>query len=322
MFKRLKGQVGKLPGEGDPARDLADIWGMLDVLPTASATTNMAATTVDLMAVRLSPRGSPAGPYGWFPLPGWIVPAAVIVGALVAGIVFGRITAADPLVANLPFIKHLDLLQEAGSLRFLEQLAKLMASERPAHPRWFRLAREPAAVRAEAREFDDEVEALRQDFTAQSSSTRAAQLPAAKSDRLERIEKSAETFFSLSPIDRREVEAVARALADPSHDHLRDAARLWHVIVAATPLPLRRSVIEMRLDDRLEWLQRPVGGEGRFNPRAGDRGREDDRRSGPRRGDGEELRPGLRSPGSISQPGLPPRVGPPTAPAETPAPLR
>ena len=322
MFKRLKGQVGKPPGEDDPASDLADIWGMLDVLPIASATTNMAATTVDLMAVRLSPRGSPAGPRGWFPLPGWIVPAAVIVGALVAGIVFGRITAADPLVANLPFIKHLDLLQEAGSLRFLEQLAKLMASERPVQPRWFRLAREPAAVRAEAREFDDEVEALRQDFTAQSSSTRAAQLPAAKSDRLERIEKSAETFFSLSPIDRREVEAVARALADPSHDHLRDAARLWHVIVAATPPPLRRSVIEMRLDDRLEWLQRPVGGEGRFNPRAGDRGREDDRRSGPRRGDGEELRPGLRSPGSISPPGLPPRVGPPTTPAETPAPLR
>jgi hypothetical protein len=146
MSERLEGQVGKPPGAGDPAADLADVWEMLDVLPAASAAADMAATTVDLMAVRLSPQGSSPGSRGWLVLPGWLAPTATVVGALIAGIVLGRVTIPDPVVENLPFIRHIDLLQEAGSLEFLEQLAELMTTDRPVQPRWFRLARDPKSM--------------------------------------------------------------------------------------------------------------------------------------------------------------------------------
>ncbi len=326
MSERLEGQVGKPPGAGDPAADLADVWEMLDVLPAASAAADMAATTVDLMAVRLSPQGSSPGSRGWLVLQGWLAPTATVVGALIAGIVLGRVTIPDPVVENLPFIRHIDLLQEAGSLEFLEQLAELMTTDRPVQPRWFRLARDPESVRAEALEFDAEVDVLRQDFAAQTTAARAARLAAVGPERRDRLEKSAETFFSLSPIDRREVEAVARGLADPRGDRLREAARLWHVIVAATPPPMRRGIVEMRLEDRMEWLQRPAGGEGRFDPRPDGRGRDDDRRPGPplRRptASGNPNRSGPRLPNGVSPPGQLPRIGPPAVPGEIPAPPR
>lgn len=287
--------------ESDPAADLAEVWGVLDSLPTATPARDMAATTVDLMAVKLDARVAPAAAAGRSAWPWWLGPTATVVAALLAGVVLGRSTAPDPVLENLPFIRHVELLQEAGSLRFLEQLAELMANERPIQPRWFRLARDPETVRSEAREYDAAIETLRQDFAAATAAARRERLASIAPDRIDSLERSAETYFNLSPIDRRELESVARALTDPASDRLRDAARLWHVIIAATPPPMRRAIVEMRIDDRLEWLERPAGSEGRFDSRGGSRGREDDRggdrRPGPRRsepGEFQSVPPGER----------------------------
>ncbi len=290
---------------GDPAADLAEVWGALDSLPTAIPARDMAATTVDLMAVKLDADVAPATAAGaaW---PWWLGPAATVAAALLAGVVLGRVTAPDPVVENLPFIRHVDLLQEAGSLRFLEQLAELMATDRPIQPRWLRLARDPESVRGEAREFDAAIDTLRQDFAADTASARWERLASIAPEQIDTLEKSAETYFNLSPIDRRELESVARALTDPASDRLRDAARLWHVIIAATPPPMRRAIVEMRIDDRLEWLERPAVGEGRFDARGGGRIREDDRggdrRPGQRRNDSGEFQP--------LSPGEPDRIPP------------
>ena len=58
MAKREHGQNSTNAGGSDPAGDLADVWDVLDVLPTTSATADMAATTVDLMAVKLERGGA------------------------------------------------------------------------------------------------------------------------------------------------------------------------------------------------------------------------------------------------------------------------
>lgn len=329
-----------------PADDLADVWGLLDALPPAAPRIDLAATTVDLVAAQVAdqaalPQRRAGRPWGW------AARVAVVAAALVAGLAAGSSFAPDPdrrMLQQLPLIEHLVILREAGSIGFLEAVAERMGGRQPP-PRWMRIGREPEDMESEAVAFDAAVESLQRSFGETIDADLLARrrqwvaaLPVAERAELER---SAELFGNLSAIDRRDLTAVARMLADPAAGRLRDAARTWHLIVTAMNPVFRRAVVEMPAADRLEVLERSPG---RFEPRPPARPRDDfrDRRPPP----GPSPRPGAvpppasrdgrPRPGDWPAPfdGQPPfqppfrRVGPPpagdprAAPAETPAPPR
>lgn len=330
MAERSSGPPDQSPSATGPASDLGEVWELLDSLPPAAAPRDMAATTVELAAARVA-RGdtdvSRAGLRG-----GWLGPALVVVAALLTGFVTGRATAPDPVLRQLPLIEHLGLLQEAGSVAFLESLASRMADRESPQARWFRLSRDPESIGADARDFETEVERLRVDLAAgdgaESLARRQARLEALPAADLAALERSAEAFTSLKRLARQDLEAVARALTDPRTARLREAARLWHVIVAATPPLFRQDVIDMDAERRLEWLQRPAGMEwrGGFPGRP----RDDDR--GDRRPPGQPRPPfapdggGQAGPGGFPgrpRPPFTPNGGvPPAGPPENPGPPR
>jgi len=337
-----------------PAADLADVWDALDALPRARAGIDLAATTVELVAAKLA--GVAAARDREPPwLLAWVSRLAIVAAALAAGWAVGRVTAPDQDLRNLPLIEHLELLQEAGSVGFLGSLAERMQAGAGQPQRWFRLLLDPQALRAQARDFDGEVERLRAEFAtgddAASLAARQARLERLSAAERDALERSAETFAGLSRRGRADLQDVARVLADPAQGRLRDAARLWHVIVAGTPPLFRQDVVEMTPERRLEWLERPAGSEWR----GGFPGRGRDERGGERRppgpppdrkpADGQPTdgpvrpddrrrpgpprpwpdRPGDGGPPPRFTPGPPtavPAGDPPVAPAETPAPPR
>jgi hypothetical protein len=309
-----------------PADDLADVWEVLDTLPAAIPANDLTATTVELVAAKVASDVRPKGASQ----PRWIdrlVPLAIILGGLVVGLVTGRLSAPDPdanILERLPVIEHLGLLQELGSVEFLESLAEQMKGGQANPPRWLRFVRDPAGLRGEAQEFEATLVALRSEMTAKATSSatlhrrrgRVAELPATE---LAALEKSAATFEALTPIDRRELERLATVLADPAHAPLHEAAKQWHLIVAATNPAFRRNIIEMPSAERLEWLARYTGRSDQRPPnglREGDRGG-DRRPSGPRReGPDERNRPGSR-PLLFERP--PPSGGPGEKPLHPPS---
>jgi hypothetical protein len=338
-----------------PAADLGEVWDLLDALPPVPAGVDLAATTVDLVAARVA-EGTRPDPRAGRTGIRWLAPVVAVAASLAAGLVAGRISAPDPdrqVLESLPLFEHFDLLREAGSVAFLEALADRMAARQGPPPRWLRFGRDPEALREEAREFDEAIESLAAAEAAGEGDaavigTRRERILGMAAEERSRLERAVESMDELSRSERRDLVAVARVLADPANDRLRDAARLWHVIVAATPPPMRRGTIEMTLDDRLEWL-------GRFEPRPTNRrleegrdrregnGREPpwDGRNGPRRPGrpsgppfrGPQERPGRpprqaadarpeREPDRFRPPGPPPAAGQPEVPEETPAPPR
>jgi hypothetical protein len=298
-----------------PARDLGDVWELLDTLPPAAARVDLAATTVDLVAAKVAARPRGRGPAG---VGRWLMPVAAVAASLAGGFVAGRATAPDPdhwVLEQLPVIEHLDLLQEAGSLEFLEAVAERQRGN-PELPRWLRAGGDPRSRREDAQEFDAALGQLEaEDATRrqerdviQARRAAVAALPAVKQAR---IERNAETFRSLANIDRRELGAIATALADPANGRLRDAARAWHLILAAMNPVVRRTAIEMPVEERLEMLERPFG-----------RPRDEFRERRPNNAPGApERRPLPGGPPGFRLP-PPPAAGPREAPAETRAPPR
>ena len=270
-------------GMSAPAQDLADVWQLLDVLPVISTPVDLAATTVELVAARAAADTSPR--YRGSGLRArrlW--PLLAVAAGLVAGVVAGRLTAPDPdrlILEHLPLVEHLGLLQEAGSVEFLEQFAGRMETGQGPSSRWFGLSRDPIALRAEAQDFTLELEQLQSQLDAATFSSdllarRRGRVASLGDTELAAVEKSAATFESLAAVDRRTLARLATALADPTATSLHDAARLWHLIIAATNPAFRRNMIEMPTAERLEWLSR---GAARFDPRLPGRSREDDRES-------------------------------------------
>ncbi|MCE9629172.1 MAG: hypothetical protein K8S94_00435 [Planctomycetia bacterium] len=314
-----------------PARDLAGLWNVLDVLPRASSSIDMAATTVDMVAVAAA-----APPRGTGSRSRWLLPVVAVGVSLVAGAIAGRMTAADPdgrVLEYLPLIRHLETLQEAGTTNFLKSLA-----DRPL-PQPLRLP--PDTAREEMREFDETLRDLEADHVWGSAARtlltdRRAAIDTLTADERDALERAAVAFQQLSTAARRDLAAVAAVLAEPKRQDLRDAARAWHLLIAASDPPDRRNIVALDEKSRLEWIDRrsrlrdwdrgdrrgppppseggpprppgPGGPPGEGRPRwQGPRGE----RGGPRPG---ELRPGDSRPGG-PRPNEPPRDGLPPNPS-------
>lgn len=262
----------------DPSLALADVWDLLDVLPAAVASPDMMASTIEMAAVpasaAISRTGSRIGPDGratsgrvgrpvpaaaWPSVRQWLPGAAVVLASLLAGIAVGRATVPSPesaLLASLPVVQHLDLLREAGSVAFLEAVAK--GGYPP--PRRPPLAQSKADVREDAEEFDAAIAALRAGVAVtadrETLSLRREQVLRMPEPQRRQLDRSAETFQRLNRADRSELIAVGRALADPGREQLLKAARLWHAWVQLRDPADRRDIIDLSGEDRLEWLDR------------------------------------------------------------------
>jgi hypothetical protein len=227
----------------------------------------------------------------------------VVIGGLGAGYAAGRSSAPDPdrrVLDHLPEIEHLDLLREAGSVGFLEEIAK--AGYAP--PRRLSPVQSPAAVIEDTREFDAAIEELRKSAaaepTAEVLAERRGRVLALSERERRRIEKSVETWQALATADQRELARLARGLADPRREQLVKAARLWHQWVRQRDPADRRDVIDLGTAERVEWLDRWTRLEARFDqPRPGFEREWDNRRRFP-----------FGQPGGSGQPGGPGSGGP------------
>jgi hypothetical protein len=236
---------------GPPAEALGDVWNLLDELPREAASERLTATTVEMAAVSASGRAAAGG------LRAWLVPGAVVVAALVAGIVAGRATAPEAdarSLAHLPLVMHLDLLREAGAVRFLEAV-----TGRGGPPLRMLLRQGPEAARRRAGECRAEIEELAALWSEEGGpaevAARRRDVVAGLSleDRVE-FERATREWARLSAAERKALAAVATALADPSRPELREAAVAWHQWLQAMRPEDRADLVAAGTDDRLAWI--------------------------------------------------------------------
>lgn len=237
-----------------PVDDLADVWAALDTLPRQSASVDMAATTVEMVAARLDADALPAGASS---VRGWPVPFGLVAASLVAGVVAGRIIAPDPdvrVLESLPLVRHVDLLREAGSVTFLQSLAgrrNQLAVRLP-----------PPVVRDANTEFDAAIRDLEGDHRwgggvdRETLAARSEAVAALSVEGREALERSLGTFQWLSSGQRRDLAALAAALADPRREEVREAARLWHQMIAASEPADRKNIVDLDTEQRIEWIER------------------------------------------------------------------
>lgn len=253
-----------------PAADLGPMWDMLDALPRTTASTTLAATTVELAAVA-GVRGS-RGPSGVRRQSvRWLGPAATVAAALFAGIVAGRFTAPDPdlrILEHLPLVQHFDLLREAGSTKFLEEMQR----RRYSLPPRLMVRKSPEAREEEKRQFEAALADLRAsaavDPTPDRLAARRATVQALPAEERVELERAAESFARLSAAERRALDSVSRALVDPARPDLREAAVAWHQWLLAARPEDRAAIVARSTDKRLEWLDWYAA---RFEGRGGDR---------------------------------------------------
>ena len=255
------GDAGRVNSAGGPADDFGALWQALDSLPRTAASTDMAATTVDMAAIAAG-RTSPRAPFGrsgsGAPDRRWFLPAAAVVGSLVVGLIAGRLTAPDPdirILESLPLVRHLGLLEEAGSVAFLRSLA----ARRNQPP----LRLPPDARREEEQEFDAAIQELEVDHLVGMPARpllaqRREAVAALAGEERDSLERSVVAFQELTTAQRRDLAALAAVLADPKREELRNAARTWHLVIAASNPPDRKNIIELDAEGRIEWLERPA----------------------------------------------------------------
>jgi len=320
----------------DPATDLAAVWDALDALPAAAASPLLAATTLELAAVATDEAAGHGGRPARGLLGRWLGPATLVAAALAAGIVAGRGTAPDPdlrILAGLPLVQHIDLLREAGSRKFLEEMAR-----RQAPPPWRALVRQPMEARgADRQKFDAAVAALRAGLEAGTDpatlNARREAVRALPAEERVELDRAVEGFGRLSAAERRTLADVARAITDPGRADLREAAWRWKQWLLVARPEDRADIVAWGVDKRLEWLdwyeRRPEGRGGERPPRGGLDPRPRRPRSEPSAapaGDGlDRVDSPPRRPWPDDRPPFKPprpRPGPPGDAAETPAPPR
>mgnify|MGYP006270908933 CR=1 FL=1 len=234
-----------------PAADFLEVWDLLDQLPRGSASAALAATTVELAAVEAAPRAAAGRRAAWV----WLGPAAAVAAAFVAGLAAGRVTAPHPdlrILEQLPLVRHLDLLEEAGSVRFLEALRD------GRHPQAARLLVRQGPEARERGQFETRLEALRGAFHVDPGSDptafRRRQFEALPEEERETLRSAAADYAGLDPARRRGLAELAGALVDPARGDLREAAALWHQWLRSLPPSQRSEIIAAGTDRRLEWI--------------------------------------------------------------------
>lgn len=252
---------------GPPSEALSEVWVLLDELPRAAASPVLTATTIEMAAATAADARPASGARSI--LRRWLAPAAVVATALVGGLVAGRVTAPDPdrrLLEHLPLVRHLDLLREAGSVTFLEEV-----SGRGGPPLRIALRQGPAAARQDMTERTNALADLDRLLQADAATRRrfVADLPVEERAELDR---SLRTFAALSGAERKTIAAVAAALVDATRPELQAAALDWHRWLAFSRPEDRDDIIAASTDKRLDWIDWYAARiEGRLRPGPADR---------------------------------------------------
>ena len=275
-----------------PAADLDGVWELLDVLPRIAAKPSLTASTIEMVAISVSGASLRGGSTrrgassttqnkpAWngsradilaasWHASKWVAASATVVSSLLVGALIGRATAPNPdnrVLEYLPVAQSLELLAEAGSLDFLQQLA----NRRYPPPRRLGPGLPPAGI--EYRELDAAVESFdslrvgNQADTAVVAKRREEVEALSAMDRRE-LERRVEKFQKLSVGSRRDIVELAKALGEGDRSELLDAARLWHQWIGSRDPADRQDIIDLNTKGRLEWLERHA----RFDGRPGDR---------------------------------------------------
>ena len=268
--------------DGASADLLGDVRDLLGVLEESVAAPGLASTTIDMAAVsRSTGPGEPAPllPKGRR----WWAASACVLGALAGGYAAGRALAPDPdgpILQYLPVVEHLDVLQEAGSVGFLEEISTRNVPQPRAFPRPGDPAPTTGEEGAEAWEpLEEAIAALRSgpfgpETPAEVIHERRDHIEDMEEDELRTVADRATVFRSLSRGGRHELIELARALGESDEDRvdaLAAAARLWHRWVAWSDPADRQAVVALDREGRVEWLERRMRAPGRM-PRSSGRG--------------------------------------------------
>lgn len=308
------------PDDDSPEDVLGDVWDALDVLPAARSTPSLASSTIEMAAVSVAGREQ-VSRFSTHAAADvrlrWIVASLIVAASLAAGLLTGssgsgRRLPRPPEVGVV--IKHLEALQEAGSVAFLEAFAKgdyplLFGRDgrrgrpdgsgdgtdgnadrsEPSEPRFVPAPELDAALS------DFRLAFVHGEFVVPSPLDRQ-EADGNPSDALRedvlQFEVNRLTFNDMPPSQRDVYVALAEELAKPQRSDLVDAARLWHGWVAFVDPVERAGLVELPMSERLEWLDRRMRQRWRFMPGRSGEGDRSDGPSGPQGRGGSGRGPG------------------------------